>query len=137
MPRLEGEGDVPYRRRIRTLPDVVTPAAIRRAVAAYLEGTGATFELLEPWDYAWSPDHDPRGAVGQYAIGRMRSFIIVVSGLPNNPIGWAPDHDPQGSVGDYPIGTGDPVHDGIMAGLQDLVRTIRAAGICGQVMEAL
>jgi hypothetical protein len=35
QPRLPGETDAAYRYRLRTLPDVVTPNAVRRAVAAF------------------------------------------------------------------------------------------------------
>lgn len=136
LPRLQGETDVALRRRIRTLPDVVTPAGIRRAITAYLAGSGATFELVEPWDYGWAVGDDPRGAIGVYPIAGLPAFVIVVSGLPFEPIGWAVGDDPLGAIGTTPIGVGDPAHDAILAGLQDLVRQIRAAGVCGRVVEA-
>jgi hypothetical protein len=136
LPRLEGETDVALRRRIRSLPNVVTPAAIRRAVASYLEGTGATFELLEPWDYGWTVGHDPRGAIGVYPVAGIPAFVILVSGLPYNPIGWTVGHDPLGAIGTAPIGVGDPAHDAVIAGLQDLLQKIKAAGVCVVVVEA-
>jgi hypothetical protein len=136
LPRLQGETDVALRRRIRTLPDVLTPAAIERAVTAYLAGTGATFELLEPWEYGWVVGDDPRGAIGVYPVAGIPAFVIVVTGLPFDPIGWAVGDDPLGAIGTTPIGVGDPAHDAIIAGLQDLVRQIRAAGVCGRVVEA-
>ena len=58
LPRLPGEGDAAYRARIRRLPDTVSPAAIRRAVAGILAPfPGVTFDFIETWqaDYqtAW------------------------------------------------------------------------------------
>jgi hypothetical protein len=136
LPRLEGEGDVAYRRRIRTLPDVLTPGAIRRAVADYLAGTGATFELLEPWEYGWTVKDDPRGTIGVYGPAKVPSFLIVVSGLLYEATGYAPGIDPNGEIGATPIGVGDQAHDGIIAGLEDLLRRIRAAGVCSKVVIA-
>ncbi len=136
LPRLEGETDVALRRRIRILPDVVTPAAIERAVASYLEGTGATFELLEPWEYGWTVGDDPDGEIGIKPIVGFPAFIIIVSGLPFEAEGWTVGADPLGAIGTAPIGIGDPSHDAIIAGLEDLLRKIRAAGICARVFEA-
>jgi len=136
LPRLEGETDVALRRRIRVLPDTVTPAGIRRAVASYLEGTGATFELLEPPDYGWAIEDDPQGAIGLNPIASIPAFVIVVSGLEFEADGWAIGDDPLGAIGTTPIGVGDPSHDAILQGLQDLITKIRAAGVCGRVVEA-
>jgi len=136
LPRLQGETDEALRRRIRTLPDAVTPAAIQRAVDSYLQGTGATAELLEPWDYGFAVGHDPRGAIGLNPIAGIPAFVILVSGLAFNAIGWAIFDDPLGAIGTTPIGIGDPAHDAVIAGLQDLVTKIRAAGVCGRVVEA-
>ncbi len=137
LPRLQGETDVALRRRIRTLPDVLTPAGIERAVAAYLEGTGATFELIEPWDYGWVVGDDPRGAIGVYPVAGIPAFIVLVTGLPFDAVGWAVGDDPLGAIGTTPIGVGDPAHDAVIAGLQDLLKKIRAAGICGRVVEVI
>jgi hypothetical protein len=137
LPRLEGETDIAYRRRIRTLPDVLTPAAIERVVEAYLEGTGATFEFLEPWEYGFAFGADPEGAFGSGGpfVG-FPSFTIIVSGLPYEADGFAFEVDPNGAFeSGGPFGTGAVIHDGIIAGLEDLLRRIRAAGVCSAVVE--
>lgn len=136
LPRIEGETDVQYRKRIRTLPDIVIPAAILRAAVAYLAGTGATVTLEEPWEFGWVVGDDPRGAIfDESPIAGLPSFVLMVDGLPFDAEGWAVLDDPLGAIGENPIGVGDPEHDAILAGLQDLVRTIRAAGVCGRVLE--
>jgi len=137
LPRLGGETDLALRRRIRTLPDVLTPAAIERAIAAYLEGTGATFQLIEPWEYGWTVGDDPRGAIGPAPIAVLPGFIVLVTGLPYAAEGWAIGDDPQGAIGTTPIGTGDTAHEGTIDGLRDLIRFIRAAGVCVAVQEEL
>jgi hypothetical protein len=43
------EPDTSYRLRIRTLPDTVSPNAIRRRIAAYLAPYGIPFFFVEPW----------------------------------------------------------------------------------------
>lgn len=52
LPRNPGESDAPYKVRIRTLPDTVSPAAIRRAVNDYLSaycGGTLAFDFIETW----------------------------------------------------------------------------------------
>lgn len=55
LPRLPGEGDAAYRSRIRQLPDVVSPAAIRRVVTSFFQQfapAGASWAqtyVLETW----------------------------------------------------------------------------------------
>jgi hypothetical protein len=51
--RNPGEPDVSYRLRIRSLPDTVTPNAIRRQLAAYLDPYGIEWYYVEPWDLTY------------------------------------------------------------------------------------
>lgn len=135
--RTEGEVDTVYRRRIRTLPDTVTPAAILRAVETYLEGLGVTVELLEPWEYGFAFGADPEGAFetgGPFVTSP--SFLILISGLDYDAVGFAFEVDPNGAFETGgPFETGDPVHDGVIAGLLDLLRQIKPAGVCTSVLE--
>lgn len=48
--RAPGEADGPYAARVRALTDTVTPAAMRRAVAAAFAGTGVSPAFIETWD---------------------------------------------------------------------------------------
>jgi hypothetical protein len=62
--RSSGESDALFRARIRSLPDTVTPDAIKRAIAAMLDPYGAKATLIETFevDYqtCWdADDHDP------------------------------------------------------------------------------
>jgi hypothetical protein len=56
MPRRAGELDVPYRARLRQLPDVVSPAAIKRAIRAAFPTTPAFF--IEVWETAFQTCYD-------------------------------------------------------------------------------
>lgn len=55
LPRLAGEGADAYRLRVRTLPDTVSPAAVRRQVTTYLTpwGIGTAWSLVELWSPAY------------------------------------------------------------------------------------
>jgi len=73
--RRVGETDDQYRRRIVFLPDVVSPAAINRAISSilqpFLDSIGATYSFIETWQpqyqtaYDFTPNQtytDPFGA---------------------------------------------------------------------------
>lgn len=51
--RSGSENDASYRLRITSLPDTVSPDAIRRFLHSILDPLGATFELIEMWDPAF------------------------------------------------------------------------------------
>lgn len=70
--RSPAEADDPYRTRIITLPDTVSPDAIRRALDAMLDPLGIPYELIEtfeityqtcydapPYPIAANPNYDP------------------------------------------------------------------------------
>jgi hypothetical protein len=48
--RQPGESDTDYRYRVRTLPDTVSPAAIRRFLTTLFARYGLTFDLVETWE---------------------------------------------------------------------------------------
>lgn len=47
--RASGEGDDPYRHRVRTVPDTISPDAVERLAHALLDPWGLTFEFIETW----------------------------------------------------------------------------------------
>lgn len=49
LPRQVAESDAAYRYRIRTLPDTVSPAALRRAATGVLQPLGLAFDMIETW----------------------------------------------------------------------------------------
>lgn len=51
--RAAGETDDAYRLRVRSLPDVVTPAAIRRMLTRVLTPTGISWQLIETWQISY------------------------------------------------------------------------------------
>lgn len=73
--RNPGEADEAYALRIRTVPDVVTPAAVRRQIDQFMKGLGYTSDdwyLVETWEhrfqecydapeasYVFQPDYNP------------------------------------------------------------------------------
>lgn len=139
--RAEGEPDATYRKRVRALPDVVTPAAILRAVRLALEPwPTATATLIEPWDYAWAIGDSDLGTIGDDGVcpvAALPSFLVMIAGLPYESEGWVVGDDPNGTIGEYPIGVGDTVHDGVLVGLQQLIDQIRAGGVDGRVYEEI
>lgn len=58
LPRVAGEGDDAYRFRLRNLPDNITPAAVRRAVAGLLNQYGVGFEFVETYDTNFQTAYD-------------------------------------------------------------------------------
>lgn len=62
-----GDSDAQLRARMRQTPDIITPEAIDRAVAAYCQRIGVPYTIIETWqsDYqtCWS---GPDDAVGEY-----------------------------------------------------------------------
>ena len=61
LDRARGETDATYRWRIRQLPDVVSPAAIRRALQAVCAQWGAVGLLIEPFDLSYQAAFDMSG----------------------------------------------------------------------------
>lgn len=51
--RGDGEGDDPYRYRIRELPDTVSPGAIRRLTGAILDPKGLSWDFIETWEVGY------------------------------------------------------------------------------------
>lgn len=139
LPRHDGEIDPALKKRIRQLPDIITPGAILRAATAYLAPFGATATLEEPWDYAWTVGDAPNGTIGDGGISPIAgrpSFALMVHSLAYESEGWVVGDAPNGTIGDdYPIGVGDTEHAGVLAGLQALVDKIRLAGVDGRVFE--
>lgn len=58
LPRVAGENDDAYRFRLRNLPDNITPAAVRRAVAGLLDQYGIGFEFVETYDTDFQTAYD-------------------------------------------------------------------------------
>lgn len=56
--RADGEGDSPYRARIRQLPDTISPAAIRRAVSASLSKFNIPYKIIETWQADYQTCYD-------------------------------------------------------------------------------
>lgn len=130
LPRAPGESDAALRKRIRTLPDVVTPAAILRAVNAAMEPWGVTATMAEPWDYGFAFGV---GAFGVNPPSRPWHFVVLVPSIPYDAPGFAFG---AGAFGIHPIGTPDVERAGVYAGLQSLVDQIKAAGIWASVRES-
>jgi len=67
LPRLLGEADDPYRLRIRTLPDTVSPGAIKRTVQRLLDPYSLTGDFIETWDVRYQTcwDADPSIPTGR------------------------------------------------------------------------
>ncbi len=130
LPRAAGESDAAYRRRLRTLPDVVTPAAILRAVDAALAPWGLAATLAEPWKYGWAPG---RGARNRQPPTCPWHFVVLAPPIPHAPPGWCPG---RRAVNRAPVGTPDRPRAGFYAGLQSTVDTIKGAGIWASVRES-
>lgn len=123
--RRPDESDIAYRYRVRSLPDNITPAAIKRQVAAALDRWhgGASFELVECWrspfTLIWS---GPRGGGGYgyssptftWSDPRARypmrhrwgssdlcpgGFVIVLPRLPHGRLMGFAWSDPTSSIG--------------------------------------
>lgn len=56
--RALGETDDQLRVRIRSLPDVVSPDAIRRAVSRRLDPVGLPFDIIEIWEHRYQECYD-------------------------------------------------------------------------------
>lgn len=141
LPREAGEGDETLRVRIRSLPDILTPAAVLRSVrAAYAAGFAERFgEGAEPanvafyeyWNYG---EACGVGACGVHPAARAWSFEVTIPELPYLGIGEAPG---VGACGVHPCGsTGEPEREGLLAALQGLINRIKAPGIWGALYES-
>lgn len=62
LARQPGESDGPYRLRVRSLADTVSPGAIRRSVAAYLDPYGIEFDFIETWQNDYQTAYDAPSA---------------------------------------------------------------------------
>lgn len=71
--RQPGEEAIAYRYRVRSLPDTVSPGAIRRTLTALLSPLEISFEIVETWDIRYQTAYDAPGA----------------------PIAGSPDYDPN------------------------------------------
>lgn len=140
LPRELDESDDTLRRRVVSMPDILTPAAILRAVkAAYIAGFAQAFgpgseaddiELYEYWTYGYAPGV---GGIGVHPPARAWSFEVVIPEMPYSGTGYAPG---TGAVGVHPVGTtGEPEREGILAALQGLINRIKAPGVWGQLYE--
>lgn len=130
LPRAYGETDAALQRRIRTLPDVVTPAAILRVVNAALEPYGVTATLHEPWDYAFAFGS---GAFGVHPPSRLAHFVVAIPSIAYDTPGFAFG---SGAFGIHPIGTPDLARAAVYAGLQAMVDQIKLGGVWASVREA-
>jgi hypothetical protein len=74
LPRAEGEGDSSLRRRLRIVPDAVSPAGIRRAVDKAIGFDGAT-TISEFWEWAFAFGYS---GWGMAAWGKARMFLVLV-----------------------------------------------------------
>lgn len=96
LPRLASEDDNAYRYRLRTLPDTVSPGAVRRTIAHLLEPFNETADFIETWDVRYQTCWD----------------------APDQPIPGNPDYDPNLFCYDdprpaYGPGPGHPVPPGL------------------------
>ena len=60
--RLDGEVDTTYRRRVRQLPDTISPNAVIRAVTDALAPYGASFKFIETFDVTYQTCYDAPSA---------------------------------------------------------------------------
>jgi len=51
--RRNGESDTAYRNRVRTLPDTVSPGAIKRLLTQIQTPLGVTFDFIETWEITY------------------------------------------------------------------------------------
>ena len=62
LPRNPGEDDDPYKARIRTLPDTISPDAFSRNLKIFLDKLGQSFDLIEAWDINYQTCYDAPAA---------------------------------------------------------------------------
>lgn len=141
LPREPSESDEVLRARIRSLPDILTPAAVLRGVrAAYVAwfadlfgGAGDPNDVAfyEHWTYG---EACGVGACGVHPAARAWSFEVTIPELPYMGTGEASG---VGACGVHPCGsTGEPEREGLLAALQGLINRIKAPGIWGALYES-
>lgn len=62
LPRLNGEGDDAYRARVRTLPDTISPNALKRVIDSILLPVGGTYDFIETFVQSYQECWDAPGA---------------------------------------------------------------------------
>lgn len=77
LERFQNESDVNYRARIITLPDTVSPAAIRRQVANYVRQIpGLTARVIETWDRAYQECFDAPEVPSPPGVGYDATMFV-------------------------------------------------------------
>lgn len=89
LPRLAGESSDQLRQRLRRRDGVITPAAVRNALARILAPLGQTATVIETFDPKFLSCFDgPSSAVGDHVFGRMAyNDPRTVDGTPGPPPG--------------------------------------------------
>jgi len=76
--RSPNETDEEYRVRVRTLPDTISPAAIRRQLDAFFLPTGIPYEFIEVFENQWqSCWNAPAGAIINPIVGNYDPNLFV------------------------------------------------------------
>jgi hypothetical protein len=76
MLRLNGESDDAYRSRQRTLPDTVSPAALRRAIAAILEPVHGSYDFIETFEQVYQACWDAPSTVFAGSLFNPNLFVF-------------------------------------------------------------
>jgi hypothetical protein len=138
LPRALNETDIGYRRRIRRLPLMLTPNAILTAVNEMLKPFGVVAILVEPWEYWWTVGDPDWGAIGDpsHPISRLRHFRIEYDDITVTTVdGLTIGDEDQGVIGEDPIGSSNTTNEGVLAGLNEYLKAVKAAGIWAEAYE--
>jgi hypothetical protein len=141
LPRQNSESDTAYQDRVRPIPEGVSPAAIKRAVDAFLVPFGLVCTIVEPWDGgAFAFAEDPEGAFEDADggwTGAKPYFIVTIPTLGYSASGFAFEDDPQGNFEDDPGGMGvtENQNAGVYTAARAIVDRLRAGGVGFDVFE--
>jgi hypothetical protein len=89
LTRIAGEADPIYSLRIRTVPDVVTPAAVRRQVDRFMKGLGYTdadWYLVETWSHRFQECYDAPDATYTFQPDYDQNLFAFDDPRPASPI---------------------------------------------------
>lgn len=76
--RLTGEADTPFRNRIKSTPDTVSPAALVRQLDELFDSVGATYEFFEAFENRFqSCWNAPESAPTSFAAGPFQPNLFV------------------------------------------------------------
>jgi hypothetical protein len=152
--REPGEPDETYRLRIRTLPDTLTPNAIRRRIAAYLDRYGIPWFFVEPWSLAYqtcwdapspnvgtpsyqatpptNPMYNPNLFAYDWTAFTFRNYWLARAdsrGAFGIFLQMPPETSPGSGVFLYPAFATQAEQNAVMLGFIAMINQIKAAGI--------